>query len=84
MAWAMLGRMFVAPFGEGLQLSAIAEARHAVLLVPVVLLHAGQLLREWYGLRPSRTVRAVTAAVFLFLLLVIQRDAQTEFIYFQF
>jgi alginate O-acetyltransferase complex protein AlgI len=84
MAWTMLARMYVAPFREPFGVEALSEARHLVLVLPVVLLHVGQLAREWYGARPTAHVRAVTTAVFLLLLTVVQRDAPSEFIYFQF
>ncbi|TDJ76787.1 MAG: MBOAT family protein [Planctomycetota bacterium] len=84
MAWALLGRMFVAPFREPLGLESLASARYLVLLIPVVALHLGQIAHEWFGLRKSANLRAVVAAVLLFLLTVIRRGEGAEFIYFQF
>jgi alginate O-acetyltransferase complex protein AlgI len=83
-AQAMLARMYVAPFREPFGFEVLGEARHLVLVLPVALLHLGQLAREWYGARPTPVLRAVTTAVLLFLLTVVRRDAPSEFIYFQF
>ena len=84
MAWMMLERMYVAPFTGPLGIEAFTEARHLILVLPVIALHLGQLAKEWFDLRPNNYVRALVAALFLFLLTIIQRDAPAEFIYFQF
>ena len=84
MARMMLGRMYVAPFHEAMGFEGLALARHLVLVLPVLALHLGQIGRDWYGIRASRRVQACVAALLLFLLSIIQRDAPTEFIYFQF
>ena len=80
----LLNRMYVAPFVEDFGFGELSQARHLVLVAPVVILHMGQLAHEWYGIRANSYVRALAAAIFLFLITVIQRDAPTEFIYFQF
>lgn len=80
----MWSKMFIAPFHEPLGLGAFADARHLVLALPVFLLHVGQLVHEWYGVRPSRTTQAYLIAVLFFLLLVVERNAPSQFFYFQF
>jgi alginate O-acetyltransferase complex protein AlgI len=84
MAWLLLERMYVAPFSGPFGFDQLTEARHLVLVLPVFAMHVAQLVHEWCGLRKSPVLRAATAAVFLFLLTVIRRDATSEFIYFQF
>ncbi len=84
MAWAMLERMFVAPFTESFELGEVTNARYLLLVAPVLAMHAGQLLHEWYGLKKHVWLRATVAGVFLFLLLVVRRSEAGDFIYFQF
>jgi len=84
MAWQVLGRMFRAPFGEGAGLADLAQARHLVLLLPVLALSLGQLAHEWFGLRKGTYLRASAAAFMLFCLVVVSRRVSTEFLYFQF
>ena len=80
----LLERMYVAPFGESFGFDDLLHARHALLLIPIVGLHLGQLAHEWYGVRANNYARAFVAALFLFFLTIVQRDAPSEFIYFQF
>ena len=77
--------MLVAPAGGApLGLGALADARHLVLVSPVVLMHLRRLAREWLGWRESAHERAVGAALMLFLLAVVRRDNAQDFLYFQF
>lgn len=83
-ALQLLGRMFVAPFSEGMGWQHLAEARHLVLVGVVAAMHLGALLGEWLPWRPGRMSRAALVGLWLLLLTVVQRDAIQEFIYFQF
>jgi alginate O-acetyltransferase complex protein AlgI len=84
-AWRITHAMLVEPFaGSSLGLAALADARHLVLVVPVVLMHARRALREWAGWRETTTERALVFGFMAFLLLVVRRDGAQDFLYFQF
>ncbi|MEZ6018059.1 MAG: MBOAT family O-acyltransferase [Planctomycetota bacterium] len=76
--------MLIAPFGDPLGWAALGHARHLVLVLPVVLMHARRGLREWCGWRETASERALVFAAMAFLLLVVRRDGAQEFLYFQF
>lgn len=86
LAWTYLGRMFVAPLHEPLALQRLLPSRNPqlVLLLPIIGLHLGQLLCEWFGLRSSAPLRLGLCALWMFLLLVVERPAGSPFLYFQF
>jgi alginate O-acetyltransferase complex protein AlgI len=84
MALSVLERMFVAPWQSGVDPGRIAQARYLMLVLPVLLLHLGQLGEEWWGLRKTALRRAVAASFMLFVLLIMDRDPGHVFIYFQF
>ena len=83
-AMIMLERMWIAPFTEDFGLERLANARHLLLILPIVLLHIGQLSHEWYGVRKTAWRRAFVAAACLAALIIVRRGAPQEFIYFQF
>ena len=64
--------------------AALGDARHLVLVLPVVVMHATRLLQEWAGWERAVAVRVVAAASMAFGLTVLRRDFTHEFIYFQF
>ena len=80
----MISRMYIAPFNEPLGLEVFENARHLILVLPVFALHIGQLAREWYGVRASGTVQACTTAFLFFLICIVDRNALSQFFYFQF
>jgi len=84
MALLCLRRMYVTPFTDGFGLEKLAQAHHLVFVAPVLLMHLGQAAHEWGGLRKGAYLRASVAAVLLLLLVVVERGAGVEFIYFQF
>jgi alginate O-acetyltransferase complex protein AlgI len=84
LAWALLERMFVAPFREPFGLEGLETARHLALVGLVAALHLGQLAHEWFGVQKTAWRRAAVAAVCLLLLTLVQRGRGLEFIYFQF
>jgi alginate O-acetyltransferase complex protein AlgI len=83
LAIAVLHKMFIIPFREPFVWPAYMN-RFLLLLIPIALLHAGQLMHEWFGLRKNAYVRATLAAGMMFALLVVQRQGEHVFIYFQF
>ena len=83
LAIAMLQKMFVAPFHGGTRWPFWIN-RYLYLLIPIVLLHMMQLSHEWFGLRKNAYARATFAAVMAFAILVVQRQGEHVFIYFQF
>jgi len=83
MAWVAIYKMFVCIFTEPF-LGPSVQRQFLVLLIPVILLHAGQLAHEWFGFRQNRYVRAVTAAIMLFFLVIVTREQESAFVYFQF
>lgn len=83
-AATVLERMFVAPWRGEWGWAALGEARFLILVAPIALLHLGQVLEEWYGLRKRPWMRALVAAACLAALCIVRRDETVEFIYFQF
>ncbi|MEM1448015.1 MAG: MBOAT family O-acyltransferase [Planctomycetota bacterium] len=81
-AWAFVGRMFAfAPAAEG---APAWEWRFLLASLPVALMHGAQLVREWFGVRTTGYVRALSVGVMVFLLVVLHRAERPDFIYFQF
>ena len=60
------------------------DAQYLLLLIPLLVLHLGQLAEEWFGIKKRPFQRAILAGIMLFLLLVIERPDSHAFIYFQF
>ena len=81
---ALLERLWVAPFREGLGLHRLGDLRFLVLVAPVVLMHAVRALNEWYGVRERSIQRVVAAALMLVALVLLRRDVAQDFFYFQF
>jgi alginate O-acetyltransferase complex protein AlgI len=84
-AWRITHAMLIAPCsGASLGLDTLTDARHAVLVLPVVLMHMRRALREWARWRETAYERALVFGVMAFLLLVVRRDSAQDFLYFQF
>jgi alginate O-acetyltransferase complex protein AlgI len=83
LAIAVLNKMFVSPFREQFIWPSDMNP-YLFLLLPIIVLHMGQLAREWFGLRTSGYIRATAAAAMVLGLVVIQRPGRLDFIYFQF
>jgi alginate O-acetyltransferase complex protein AlgI len=82
-AIAVLNMMFLAPFHAHFlwptEMNGIL-----MLLGAVALLHLGQLLHEWFGIRSSPLIRSTVAAAMFLAVLIVQRPDKHVFIYFQF
>ncbi len=83
-AGVMLDRMYLEPFRGRMGFAALDNARHLVLVLPVVIMHLSRLGTEWIGWQRTVAVRVVATAVMLFLLTILRRDFTVEFLYFQF
>jgi len=83
MASIMLYKMFICIFTEPLIIP-INSIQYIILIIPVFLLHAGQLLHEWFGVRKNSYMRAFSAAVMMVLLIIVSRKTESIFIYFRF
>ena len=70
MASIMLYKMFICIFTEPLIIP-INSIQYIILIIPVFLLHAGQLLHEWFGVRKNSYMRAFSAAVMMVLLIIV-------------
>ncbi|MGB0330903.1 MAG: MBOAT family O-acyltransferase, partial [Planctomycetota bacterium] len=75
---------YVVPFQRGMGWEVFAEARHLVLVLPIVLMHVTQLLREWFAWRERPWHRVLAAAVMIVSLVVVRRTDTADFFYFQF
>ncbi|MDA8592885.1 MBOAT family protein [Planctomycetota bacterium] len=75
---------YIVPFQKGMGWEVFAEARHLVLVLPIVLMHVTQLLREWFAWRERPWHRVLAAAVMIVALVVVRRTDTADFFYFQF
>ena len=64
--------------------STFGEARHLILVLPILLMHGTQAVREWYGWKERPWHRVVACAVMLVALIVVRRSNTADFFYFQF
>jgi alginate O-acetyltransferase complex protein AlgI len=83
-ALGLLERMLVAPFTEGLEAGVFNNARYAVFLVPIALVHLARLLEEKRLFPSPAYARAALAGLMLALLFVVGRPSASAFLYFQF
>jgi len=84
-ALVLLRDMFVGPFTRpSLGLDHLGSARHLVLLLPIVALHAAQWAHERHGLRKSASLRMCAAIGYALALVLIERSSTAPFLYFQF
>lgn len=84
LAWKILQKMFCMPFCGGFGPFAKEMLCPLVLVSLVLLLHLGRLVYEWFGVNKNVYLLAAFAAVMLFLVLIVEKEVKTEFIYFQF
>ena len=75
---------YVVPFQQGMGWEVFTEARHLVLVLPIVLMHVTQLLREWFAWRERPWHRVLAASVMIVALVVVRRTDTADFFYFQF
>ncbi|MEZ6014653.1 MAG: MBOAT family O-acyltransferase [Planctomycetota bacterium] len=79
----VLSRLFTIPWSESAA-GVDTSLRFAVLLIPIVLLHAAMLCRDWFGLRTPAWLRGVGAGLMLAALFIVRRGEARDFVYFQF
>jgi len=53
-------------------------------VLPIVLMHVTQLLREWFAWRERPWHRVLAASVMIVALVVVRRTDTADFFYFQF
>ena len=75
---------YIGPFQQGMGWEVFGEARHLLLVLPVVLMHSTQAIREWYGWRERPWHRVLAAAFMIVAIIVVRRSDTADFFYFQF